>query len=262
MLTRRLLPLFAALALTATGTRAHDILLLPDVDGTRLTIRYGHPGDYSLPDKEKLFVLNAYPANGGASSSLLTAVGPGEADTLALKLDPAALPKSGVTVIGAGFDNGYFVEIDKEHYYNTSKREMPAAKKSGHYLKAAKALLTPVTADHAGFDRVLGYRLELVPQQDPFTLKPGDELTVQALFEGKPFAGAEIDVISGEFPMTKDMELPKFKTDANGIAKVKLERPGLQSIGTDRTVVPSADPQLADEDNLASTLSFRLPASP
>lgn len=255
---------FALLLLLAAAftrpLRAHDILLLPDADGTGLTIKYGHPGDYTLPDREKLFVLNAYPAGGATPYSLLSAVGPGSADTLTLKLDRAVFAGPGVTVVGAGFDNGYFVEMDKEQYFNTSRREMPAAKKSGHYLKAAKALLPPTAADHTGFDRVLGYRLELVPKQDPFTLRVGDELAVLVLFEGRPFAGAEVDVISGEFPVTKDMELPKFKTDANGITRVKIERPGLQSLGTDRTVAPSTDPQLADEDNFASTLSFRLPA--
>ncbi len=168
----------------------------------------------------------------------------------------------GIAIIGARFDNGYYAEVDKDHYYNTSKRELPAAKKSGHYLKFAKALVPPSAAGAeklTGYDRALGYRLELIPLINPFTLKTGDTLPVRVLFDGKPVgAGVEVDIISGEFPMTKGMELPVYKTDDKGVAQVKLERAGAQSLGADRIVSPSLDPQLADEDNYASSLSFVL----
>ncbi len=85
-------------------------------------------------------------------------------------------------------------------------------------------------------------------------------LPVKVLFDGKFVkAGVEVDVISGEFSMTKGMELPTYKTDEHGIAKVKLERGGVQSLGADHVVSPSMDPQLADVDNYASSLSFVLP---
>ncbi len=256
--------LLAGLLLLASAparrAAAHDILLLPGADPQRfqLGIKYGHPGDYTLPDREKLFVLDGYPADGGAAVSLLPRLAPSAPGDLLLNLAASGEP-AGYAVVGARFDNGYFATVDDEHYYNTSRRELPAAKKSGHYLKFAKALL-PARADHAGFDRVLGYRLEIVPQADPFGLKVGDELPVLVLFDGQPLPGAEVDVISGEFAMQKGMELPKVTTDTNGLARVRLERPGFQFIGTDHDVRPSADPPLADYDNFASTVSFRLEA--
>jgi nickel transport protein len=259
----------AALSIiTCSSAVAHDILLLPsgapDAPEFLLTIKYGHPADYSLPEKEKIFALDAYPAGGGAPISLLADIKDNTADTLALSISRQALGRNGVAVIGARFDNGYYAEMDKDHYYNTTKRELPDAKTSGHYLKFAKALVPVSTSGSeklGGFDRVLGYRLELIPQEDPFTLKPGDVLPVKVLFDGKPVeAGVEVDIISGEFPMTKGMELPVFKTDEHGVAKVKLQRPGLQSLGADRIVSPSMDPQLADVDNYASSLSFVLAA--
>lgn len=267
----RSLTRFLAIAIAVTAfanANAHDILLLPsgtpDDKEFVLTIKYGHPGDYSLPDQEKLFELNVYPAGGAAPSSLLAAVKPNTADTLTLKTTRDLLGAEGVAIIGARFDNGYYAEVDKDHYYNTSKRELPQTHKSGHYLKFAKALVlvsAPGAEKLAGYDRVLGYRLELVPQANPFTLKPGDVLPVQVLFEGKPVgAGVEVDIISGEFPMTKGMELPAYKTDERGVAQVKLERAGAQSLGADHVVSPSLDPQLADEDNYASSLSFVLPS--
>jgi uncharacterized GH25 family protein len=246
---------------------AHDILLLPasapDAAEFTLTIKYGHPADYSLPDREKIFILDIYPAGGGAPVSLLRDIRENTSDTLAVKTNRASLGTDGVAIIGACFDNGYFAEVDQDHYYNTSKRELPRALKSGHYLKFAKALVAVSDSGDeklTGYGRILGYRLELIPQANPFALKAGDVLPVQVLFDDKPVeAGVEVDIISGEFPMTKGMELPIFKTDEHGIAKVKLERPGMQSLGADRIVNPSMDSQLADMDNYASSLSFVLP---
>ena len=252
----------------STVASAHDILLLPTSAPAdkefALKIKYGHPGDYTLPAQEKLFELNVYPAGGAAPVTLLTDVKAGTADTLTLNTSYEKLGGSGVAIIGARFDNGYYAELDKDHYYNTSKRELAKAEKSGHYLKFAKALIpvsTAGAAKPAGYDRALGFRLELIPQVDPFTLKAGDVLPVQVLFDGQPVeAGVEVDIISGEFSMTKGMELPSYKTDEHGIAKVKLERAGMQSLGADHVVSPSMDPQLADVDNYASSLSFVLPA--
>jgi uncharacterized GH25 family protein len=258
----------AAIAVTFwSHASAHDILLLPasapDAAEFTLTIKYGHPADYTLPDREKIFALDVYPAGGGSPVSLLADIKGNTADTLAITTGGASLGTNGVAIIGARFDNGYFAAVDQDHYYNTSKRELPKAENSGHYLKFAKALVAVSSAGSeklTGYDRILGYRLELIPQQDPFVLKAGDVLPVQVLFDGKPVeAGVEVDLISGEFPMTKGMDLPIFKTDEHGIARVKLERAGIQSLGADRIVNPSMDPQLADVDNYASSLSFILP---
>jgi uncharacterized GH25 family protein len=246
---------------------AHDILLLPSgaCNGSEftLTIKYGHPADYSLPEREKIFSLNIYPAGEAPAVSLLDKVVPATAETLAVKLSREQLGGPGIAIIGTQFDNGYYVETDKDHYYNTSKRELPKAEKSGHYLKFAKALVPTVTegtAKLSGYDRVLGYRLELIPRANPFALKPGDELPVQVLFDGKPVGdGVQVDIISGEFPMTKGMALPTYKTDEHGVAQVKLERAGAQSVGADHIVTPSIDPELSDVDNYASSLSFVLP---
>lgn len=255
----------ALTCLAPSGAMAHDILLLPESGEQELsvTVKYGHPGEYTLPDREKLFALDLYAANAPVVS-LLDALKPRGPDTLVLKIEQEQLQGSAGAIIGARFDNGYYAEIDKDHYYNTSKRELPKAIKSGHFLKFAKSLIRS-TKGNAGkqinYGLVLGYRLELIPQADPFALKPGDTLPVQVLFDGKPVgAGVAVDVISGEFTMTKGMELPSYKTNEQGVAQVKLERAGIQSLGADRTVSPSADPQLADEENYASSLSFFLSA--
>lgn len=73
----------------------------------------------------------------------------------------------------------------------------------------------------------LGHVLEIVPQQDPRSLKPGETLRVQVLFRGRPLAGAQVAAVnegasgeSGTFPVTA-------RTNQNGVAELKLHKSGL-----------------------------------
>jgi hypothetical protein len=69
------------------------------------------------------------------------------------------------------------------------------------YRRCAKTLvlatrgpaLPPAAADTA-YHRVLGLPLELVPEQNPYRLRPGAALTVRVLSQGRPVAGAQVQV--------------------------------------------------------------------
>jgi len=69
------------------------------------------------------------------------------------------------------------------------------------YRRCAKALVLatrgptqpPAAADTA-FRRILGLPLELVPEQNPYRLRPGAALTVRVLSLGQPVAGAQVQV--------------------------------------------------------------------
>lgn len=69
-------------------------------------------------------------------------------------------------------------------------------------IKSAKAYfvaspsLDKVPAENRGFDRPLGYDLELVPIVNPVTpMGPGSPIRVRALYHGKPLAGERISFI-------------------------------------------------------------------
>jgi uncharacterized GH25 family protein len=60
---------------------------------------------------------------------------------------------------------------------NSTKMNYASAESSYHNLKFGKTLVA--VGDHKGsYDRVIGHRLEIVPQADPFALKVGDNLKV------------------------------------------------------------------------------------
>ena len=112
-----------------------------------------------------------------------------------------------------------------------------AATKPGReaYRRCAKALvlatrgaaLPPAAADTA-FRRVLGLPLELVPEQNPYRLRPGAALTVRVLRQGQPVPGALVQVWQAT-PPAKNQPGPgpvtHFVTHANGQGRALLRLP-------------------------------------
>jgi hypothetical protein len=60
------------------------------------------------------------------------------------------------------------------------------------FYRFAKAFVVAGNGDARGFDRVLGYRYELIPETNPMATGP---LTIRAMYDGKPLAGALIVAI-------------------------------------------------------------------
>ncbi len=82
-----------------------------------------------------------------------------------------------------------------------------------------------------GWDNALGAGFELVPLTRPYGLRPGMVFQAQALVNGKPLAGAMVEV--ERYNATPPKELPpdeqitrKVKADPNGVATCTLTEPG------------------------------------
>ena len=97
----------------------------------------------------------------------------------------------------------------------------------------------------------------LVPLADPATARPGETLRVRVLFRGQPLAGAEVERGDGLTPVKED-ELPRFKTDADGVATIPLPKAGPVLLAIDHRVAPSETPDLAAVDLYNATLWFAL----
>lgn len=89
------------------------------------------------------------------------------------------------------------------------------------YSKHVKTIFQVSNRQTDNFMTVLGYPVEIVPQTNPYGLKPGDSFEFQCLKDGKPLAdqvvmtgreGANGKLIIGE----------NVRTGKNGIAKIKL----------------------------------------
>ncbi len=125
------------------------------------------------------------------------------------------------------------------------------------YARNLKALINVGEGgDRRLHDRQVGQELEILLLDDPWSVKPGAELTVQILFRGKPAEGLPIKglVDTGDGSIAES----HARTDANGVAGFPLEHRGNWLIRA--TVIrPSDDRAAADWDTYYSTYSFLLP---
>ena len=77
------------------------------------------------------------------------------------------------------------------------------------------------------------------------------------LFCGQLLAGAEVERGDGLTPVRED-ELPRFKTDADGVATIPLPKAGPVLLAIDHRVAPSETPDVAAADLYNATLWFAL----
>lgn len=98
--------------------------------------------------------------------------------------------------------------------------------------KYAKTLVTVGTSGPRAFTRAAGHPLELVPLDDPLSMRPGETLAVRVLANGHAVTNAVVHAgraaDAGEVA-TPDLTLT---TDANGVIRLPVTRAGLWNIRT------------------------------
>ncbi len=92
------------------------------------------------------------------------------------------------------------------------------------YAKHVKAILQVGKKQTDDYKTVLGYPVELVPQQNPYKLKKGDTIEILCLKNGQPLA--EQVVLAGREEKGKLFSAPELRSDKNGIVKIKLDGAG------------------------------------
>lgn len=123
------------------------------------------------------------------------------------------------------------------------------------YRRCTKTLVqvgAPISAGNA-FAHVAGLPLELIPEQNPYTLRAGAALTVRVLADGKPLPGALVKLWHRD--VKKNVEKIAVRSNQNGRVLFHLSTPGTYLISTMRMHL-SADPQMADWQSTWSSLTF------
>ncbi|HVT16046.1 MAG TPA: DUF4198 domain-containing protein [Thermoanaerobaculia bacterium] len=106
----------------------------------------------------------------------------------------------------------------------------------------------------SGAGRIVGFPLELVPEQNPYALEAGAGLPVRLLYEGKPLAGAKIAAISKDHPEAG----VAARSDGAGRARLTLPRGGAWLVKAVHMV--AAPPGSgADWESFWASLTFDLP---
>ncbi len=226
----------AVLLLTAQQVFPHDVWVEPK--GGELIIAYGHGDKLEAYNPAKVKQVKALDCK-GVDIPLETTRNK-DSVTMSSKGAPA--------VVTMSFDSGYWMSTT-DGWKNITKREAAGkfqvveAEKS---LKYAKTLLSRCDS----FAKAVGLRFEIVPQKDPLGLKPGEELPIKVLLDGKAIEGAEI---RGAGVGHDAKNLPK--TDKDGMASVAIDKNGLQVINA-AYKTPLKDDADADVLSLSTSLAF------
>lgn len=231
---------------------AHDVWLTlsGDASSRRVIVNYGHPDDRPPTMPDKILDLVAIAPDG--VTSLLSGLAPAQDHGVPV-VESRPFADTGNLVLAARYDNGFWVKTVDGLYRNATRRIVPNAVDSMWSVKFAKALTGP----DAPWQKVLGHDLEIVPLSDPDKVKPGELIRLRVLFRGKPLVGAEVERGDGVTPVPEH-DIPRFMSDADGVASVPIVLAGPHLLVIDHRVVPSATPDQANVDLFNATLWFSI----
>jgi len=136
-----------------------------------------------------------------------------------------------------------------------------AAKGLELYARCAKTFVVAqplkgtASEPEIGWDRVLGYPLELVPTANPCTLAPGADLTLRLLHRGAPLANALV----GFMPKQDPTQEVRTRTDAEGRVTFTPKQGGVHLVRVVHMTRAAPDAAHHWESQWAS-LTFEMPA--
>ena len=122
------------------------------------------------------------------------------------------------------------------------------------YSKHVRAVFQVGSTLSDDYKKPLNYPVEIIPQQNPYSLKAGQTIAVLCLLEGKPIANQF--VMSGWESSDGKLHPLETRTDAKGIAHIKLEGAGKWFIKFIH-MTPLSQPDLNYESKWAS-LTFEI----
>jgi uncharacterized GH25 family protein len=124
------------------------------------------------------------------------------------------------------------------------------------YSKHVKALVQVGDARAGDFGAVLGYPAELVPMENPYSLRVGGTLRVRTLVDGKP-AGGQYVLYGGRTPSGARIAQLGIRSDANGVARVPLRQRGVWFVKFINMARLTGDPA-ADYESKWATLTYEV----
>ena len=129
------------------------------------------------------------------------------------------------------------------------------------FSRCAKSIVWVGAGSRDGFDRELGFPLELIPVTNPYAAPKTGDVTVRVLFRGKPLANAL--VTAHHEPGSHDVV--DGRTDDKGRVTLRLPHQGewmLNTVHMFRTPEEKAKALKADWESLWASMTFELPPVP
>ncbi len=124
------------------------------------------------------------------------------------------------------------------------------------YSKHVKAIVQAGNERTGDFSTVLGYPAELVPLDNPYTLRPRSVLRVRAMVDGKAVPN-QLVMVGGRFRNEGRFQARSVRTDATGVARVPLTNAGQYYVKF-INMVPYAGTEKIDYESKWATLTFEI----
>ncbi len=124
------------------------------------------------------------------------------------------------------------------------------------YTRYTKVFLQVGPLQNDLYKKIVGHKIEIMPQMNPYRLKVGDKLPVKLQFEGRPLAGALVSATSEGF-QGKSEYPQRVRTDQDGLASVTLTASGPWLIRTVH-MLPCADVKEADWESYWGSITFEV----
>ncbi len=220
----------AALLAAPTLAAAHDFWVEPAEGG--FVVRYGHRGEESLPiDAASVKAIRCLDAAGHATDILAAA-----------RFAPKEIRFAGPCAVVSVLREGGYRSLTPAGVVRLPKNRAANVVRAW----ASRDFAKWIDARGPGAGAAVGAELELVVPADLARARPGDAVTVRVLSAGQPVPSAAVEV--GERTVGR--------TDARGELRVRLAKPGLQTVvASIRRPHPTPE---ADADALEASLTFEV----
>lgn len=119
------------------------------------------------------------------------------------------------------------------------------------YTHFAKLLVQVGKKTDDTFKKAAGLTAEIIPQQNPYSLKVGDRVQFKIIFGGKPVFGARVKVWNHYNHRTS---VQNIFTEQNGMIETHISNPGKWMVSFVK-MIPSKDPK-ADWQSFKGSLVF------
>lgn len=187
--------------------------------------------------------------------------------------DPARarirLRSRGTTVVALVTDATY-IEIEPEHFEEYLRLEgheeilarrstdgTSAAAGRERYTRYVKTLVDTGGSSKAAL-RPVGLKIEIVPEAEPGAVRPGADLPVRVLFDGRPYGGGYLCATHAGYSEEHDAYAWCGRLDGEGRARAPIRAAGWQILRITRMAPRGGDPK-ADWESFWAALTFQVP---
>lgn len=259
----------AALLIPAATAGAHDLFLRPlsffIKPGTALVVRV-ISGTFDRSEnavvRDRLRDLSVVTPSGRTTLDSANWVAKGDTSTFTIRTGAP-----GTYVIGAS-TLPRTIRLSGEQFNQYLKSDglpgvLEARTKSGslgdsaseRYSKHVKTLIQVGSRPTPGFDRALGYPAELIPINNPYSLRAAGQLQIRAVVDGDP-ALHQLLLFGGRTANGGIIPEDSTRTDGRGLATLRLRQAGLWYVKF-ISMVPVANDSVNYESKWA-TLTFEV----